>query len=65
MLVMLYRLTIACENQSHACTGVFKLEAISSHLLECEHNPKKLVPCEQGCGFVIPKDEVKVNMILL
>lgn len=56
-----FRLTITCENQSHGCTGVFKLEVLPSHLNECEHNPKKLVPCESGCGFVVPKDEVKVK----
>lgn len=26
---------------------------------ECEHNPKRPLPCEQGCGLVIPKDELK------
>ena len=29
-------------------------------LQECEHNPKKPVLCELGCGFTIPKDELKV-----
>lgn len=56
---LLSRLTITCENQVHGCTGIFKLETLSSHLTKCEHNPKKLVPCEQGCGLVVPKDEVK------
>jgi E3 ubiquitin-protein ligase NRDP1 len=36
-----------------------KLDALQSHLEECEHNPKKPLPCESGCGFVIPKDELK------
>lgn len=26
---------------------------------ECEFNPKKPVHCDQGCGLVIPKDELK------
>lgn len=60
MKILNFRLTITCENQVHGCTGIFKLETLSSHLTKCEHNPKKLVPCEQGCGLVVPKDEVKV-----
>lgn len=38
---------------------VLKLDALTNHLEECEHNPKRPVPCEKGCGFVIPKDEFK------
>lgn len=38
---------------------VLKLDALNSHLEECEHNPKRPLPCEKGCGFVIPKDELK------
>lgn len=37
-----------------------KLDALTSHLEECEFNPKRPVPCEQGCGLVVPKDELKV-----
>lgn len=36
-----------------------KLDTLSSHLEECEHNPKRPLPCEQGCGLIIPKDELK------
>lgn len=32
---------------------------MASHLEECEFNPKRPLPCEQGCGLVIPKDELK------
>lgn len=32
---------------------------LAAHLEECEHNPKRPLPCEQGCGLVIPKDELK------
>ena len=28
------------------------------HLKECEHNPKKPVPCALGCGLTVPKDEM-------
>lgn len=44
----------------YGCQAVLKLDALSSHLSECEHNPKKPVPCEQGCGLIIPMDELKV-----
>lgn len=32
---------------------------MANHLEECEHNPKRPLPCEKGCGFVIPQDEFK------
>ena len=35
-----------------------KLDSLSIHLKECEHNPKKPVPCSQGCGLTVPKDEM-------
>ena len=35
-----------------------KLDNLSHHLKECEHNPKKPVPCSQGCGLTVPKDEM-------
>ena len=30
--------------------------------MECEHNPKKPIHCEQGCGLIIPKDELTVGV---
>ena len=39
---------------------VVNLDRLESHLKECEHNPKRPVQCEQGCGMVVPMDEVKV-----
>lgn len=56
---LLSRLSISCDNQIHGCTLIVKLDALSSHLEECEHNPKRPMQCENGCGFVIPKDEYK------
>lgn len=56
---LLSRLYITCDNASYGCTSVMKLDSLSSHLEECEHNPKRPVTCEQGCGLVIPKDELK------
>ncbi|CAO1391773.1 unnamed protein product [Diamesa serratosioi] len=56
---LLSRLNINCDNQLYGCTQVLKLDALNSHLEECEHNPKRPLPCENGCGFIIPKDEFK------
>lgn len=56
---------IACDNVRYGCTVEVKLDALSYHLAECEHNPTRPVPCKQGCGLVIPKDELKVNIALL
>ena len=49
-----------CDNQQYGCTVVVNLDRLESHLKECEHNPKRPVQCEQGCGMVVPMDEVKV-----
>lgn len=57
---LLARLSISCDNQPYGCQQVLKLDALHSHLEECEFNPKRPLPCENGCGFVIPKDEYKV-----
>ncbi|KAG8191602.1 hypothetical protein JTE90_018535 [Oedothorax gibbosus] len=56
---LLSRLMIMCDNANFGCTTVVKLERLEVHKEECEHNPKRPVPCEQGCGLVVPKDELK------
>lgn len=56
---LLSRLNISCDNQIYGCTQIIKLDALHVHLEECEHNPKRPLPCENGCGFIIPKDEYK------
>ncbi|XP_056634497.1 E3 ubiquitin-protein ligase NRDP1 [Diorhabda carinulata] len=56
---LLSRLCITCDNAQYGCTRVLKLDALATHLEECEHNPKRPLPCEQGCGLIIPKDELK------
>ncbi|XP_060065601.1 E3 ubiquitin-protein ligase NRDP1-like [Ylistrum balloti] len=56
---LLSRLQISCSNSSYGCTALVKLDMLSSHLQECEHNPKKPVHCDHGCGLVVPKDELK------
>ena len=47
-----------CDNELYGCSVVVKLDTLSHHLKECEHNPKKPVPCSQGCGLTVPKDEM-------
>ena len=47
-----------CDNELYGCSVVVKLDSLSHHLKECEHNPKKPVPCSQGCGLTVPKDEM-------
>lgn len=54
-----FRLCINCDNAQYGCSRVLKLDSLAAHLEECEHNPKRPLPCEQGCGLIIPKDELR------
>jgi E3 ubiquitin-protein ligase NRDP1 len=36
-----------------------KLDMLQAHVLDCDYNPKKPIPCEVGCGLIVPKDELK------
>lgn len=56
---LLARLNIQCDNKPYGCNAVLKLELLSNHVNDCEFNPKKPLPCEKGCGLIIPKDELK------
>ena len=56
-----YSLEISCDNQGHGCDVVVKLDLLPHHLKECEHNPKRPVTCNQGCGQTVAKDEMKVG----
>ncbi|XP_063702053.1 E3 ubiquitin-protein ligase NRDP1 [Culicoides brevitarsis] len=56
---LLARLNIKCDNEPYGCSAILKLELLATHVQECEFNPKKPLPCEKGCGLVIPKDELK------
>ena len=47
-----------CDNELYGCSVVVKLDILTIHLRDCEHNPKKPVPCSQGCGLTVPKDEM-------
>ena len=56
---LLSRLEIACDNVDHGCEVVSRLDLLPRHLKECQHNPKRPVSCDKGCGFTVPKDEMK------
>lgn len=43
----------------YGCRSIVKLDNLEVHLEECEFNPKRPMPCEQGCSLIIPKDELK------
>jgi len=55
---LLARCDIRCDNEEFGCDVVVKLDILAMHLKECEHNPKKPVPCALGCGLTVPKDEM-------
>ncbi|RMB90374.1 hypothetical protein DUI87_33260 [Hirundo rustica rustica] len=55
---MLSKLQITCDNAVFGCTAVVRLDNLMAHLNDCEHNPKRPVTCEQGCGLEMPKDEL-------
>lgn len=50
---MLSKLQITCDNAVFGCTAIVRLDNLMSHLNDCEHNPKRPVTCEQGCGWVL------------
>ncbi|XP_032690220.1 E3 ubiquitin-protein ligase NRDP1 isoform X2 [Odontomachus brunneus] len=56
---LLARLFIKCDNVVYGCSAVVKLDMLSSHLEQCEYNPKRPMLCEQGCNLIIPKNELK------
>lgn len=47
---MLSKLQISCDNAGFGCTATLRLDQLQSHLKDCEHNPKRPVNCEEGCG---------------
>nr|XP_029520857.1 E3 ubiquitin-protein ligase NRDP1-like isoform X1 [Oncorhynchus nerka]XP_029520858.1 E3 ubiquitin-protein ligase NRDP1-like isoform X1 [Oncorhynchus nerka] len=55
---MLSKLQIACDNAGFGCPATLRLDQLQSHLKDCEHNPKRPVNCEEGCGLEMPKDEM-------
>jgi len=56
---LLAKLQVSCSNKEHGCGAVVRLELLASHTEECQHNPKRPIPCTSGCGLVVPKDELK------
>ncbi|KAG0429875.1 hypothetical protein HPB47_023188 [Ixodes persulcatus] len=59
---LLARLQMSCDNAQFGCEAIVKLDCLASHREACEHNPRRPMPCEQGCGLVIPKDELKQRL---
>ncbi|KAK1898935.1 E3 ubiquitin-protein ligase NRDP1 [Dissostichus eleginoides] len=55
---MLSKLQISCDNAGFGCGATLRLDQLTSHLKDCQHNPKRPVSCEEGCGLEMPKDEV-------
>lgn len=55
---LLAKLLITCDNNSFGCEAVVRLDGLYSHLSHCQHNPKRQVQCEKGCGLVVPFDEL-------
>ncbi len=49
---MLSKLQISCDNAGFGCIATLRLDQLQSHLKDCEHNPKRPVNCEEGCGWV-------------
>lgn len=56
---LLARLNIECDNVAFGCKAIVKLDVLVNHCNECDFNPKKPVPCDLGCGLIVPKDELK------
>uniref|UniRef100_A0A1A9WVT8 E3 ubiquitin-protein ligase NRDP1 n=1 Tax=Glossina brevipalpis TaxID=37001 RepID=A0A1A9WVT8_9MUSC len=59
MRILLSRLSITCNNAADGCTLIIKLGDLNSHVRQCEYNPNRLLPCEKGCGIIMPKDMLK------
>ena len=47
---MLSKLQISCDNAGFGCGATLRLDQLTSHLKDCQHNPKRPVSCEEGCG---------------
>lgn len=52
---LLNKLQIRCENVSHGCTEILRLESLVDHQANCSFNPKRPVTCE-NCNLVVPND---------
>lgn len=55
---LLSKLLISCDNTNFGCEAVVRLDSLNTHLSQCQHNPKRPVQCEKGCGLVVPFDEL-------
>ncbi|KXJ28033.1 E3 ubiquitin-protein ligase NRDP1 [Exaiptasia diaphana] len=55
---LLSKLLISCDNNNFGCDAIVRLDSLNSHLSQCQHNPKRPIQCEKGCGLVVPFDEL-------
>jgi len=55
---LLARLQISCSYKEHGCSAIVKLELLAAHTEECEHKPKRPIPCE-ACGLVVLKEKLE------
>jgi len=55
---LLGKLRIKCENTTHGCDQIVRLDILADHSQNCEFNPKRPIRCEQ-CQITIPKNELK------
>ena len=55
-----YCLRIKCENNSHGCSEIIRLDNLVDHVLNCEFNPKRPVRCEE-CHISCPKNELPTH----
>ena len=53
-------LRIKCENNSHGCSEIIRLDNLVDHILNCEFNPKRPVRCEE-CHISCPKNELPTH----
>jgi len=57
---LLGKLRIKCENNSHGCSEIIRLDNLVDHVLNCEFNPKRPVRCEE-CHISCPKNELPTH----
>lgn len=55
---MLGRLITTCEYKENGCEELIGLDGLLTHQDECDFNPKKPIPCLQGCGAIVAKDKM-------
>ncbi|XP_036307377.1 E3 ubiquitin-protein ligase NRDP1-like [Pipistrellus kuhlii] len=60
---MLSKLRIACDHAAFGCSAVVRLDGLTSHLSDCEHNPRRRQG-QQGDGLAGPREELPARHCL-